>query len=127
MKTEYIDIDGKWGVVLCYDFDLMDADEIAATMDAFGSTEHKIRESMPILFGTNTGMCISRDDLRMSIVYIGQASSEEQWWDTLQHELYHVATAVCEYYGVPHGGEDFAWTIGFLTRRAVKLLGYPCK
>lgn len=127
MKTEYIDIEGKWGVVICYDFDMLDADEMAAIMDSFGSTESSIRKSMPILLGTNTGMCISRSDLRMSVVFVGDASSSEQWWDTLEHELYHVASAVCEYYGAPHGGEDFAWTVGYLTRRAVELFGRPCR
>lgn len=117
MKQKYVDIDDAWGFLFIYDFDFLDADEMAAIMDSFGLSEHNIRKSMRILFGKNTGMTISRDDLRMSVIFVGDATSVEQFADTIAHEIDHVQSAICEYYDVPYGSEDAAWTQGYIARQ----------
>lgn len=71
-------------------------------------------------------MCVSRDDVRMSLIFIGNTSSDEQFWDTVSHELFHAQQAILDYYDVPNDGESAAWTMGYLMRCAVKLLGEPC-
>lgn len=118
MKTRYIDIpNDKWGILFIYDFDIMNADEMGGIMESFGLPEHKINESIKILLGVNTGMTISRKDLRMSVIFVGAASSMEQFADTVAHECDHVQTAICDYYNVPYGSEDAAWTQGYIIRR----------
>ena len=127
MQTKYIDVKGKWGVIVCYDIRRLDEYEMRQSMIAFGMRGERLDKATDVLlFHENTGMCISRDDIRMSLIFIGHATSEEQHWDTFIHELYHASSAICDYYGVPHGGEDFAWTIGYLTRKAVELTAPPC-
>lgn len=118
MIKHYIDVDSAWGVVLCYDFDLLDMDEMAAIMDSFGVEEEEIHEAMHVLLGINSGMTISRSDITMSVVFISKASSLEQFLDTLAHELDHVQDAVCRFYDVPQGSEDAAWLQGYLMRGA---------
>ena len=128
MQTKYIDVKGKWGVVLCYDFHHGDEEEMRQSMEAFGIGEESIDEAIDILFMENKGMCVSRNDIRMSLVFIGNATGGDQWWDTVAHEtLDHVKTAICLYYGVPFGSEDSAWLTGYLMRKAVQLLGEPCR
>ena len=100
MQTKYIDVDeGKWGIVLIYDFDVMDWDEMAAIMESFGMRERNIGRSIRILSTFNSGMTISKPTLRMSALFIGDATSNAQWWDTISHELVHVEQAILEYYG----------------------------
>jgi hypothetical protein len=63
----------------------------------------------------------------MSLVFIGEATSEDQWWDTIAHEILdHVKWAICVYYGVEFGGEDSAWLTGYLMRLIVKEIAPPC-
>ena len=127
MQTKYIDIQGKWGIVLCYDLDKYDEDEARQSMTAFGVRDWKTDEAMDIrLHHYNTGMCISREDIRMSLIFIGNATSEEQWWDTVSHELFHTQQAILNYYNVPNDTEDAAWTMGYLMRKAVMMVGEPC-
>lgn len=126
MRTKYIDVDGKWGIVVNYDFSESDHREMAGIMDSFGLSAMKIRKSLRILSAFNTGMAISRDDIRMSAVFIGRASNEEQWWDTCTHELLHVWNAICDYYNVPKDSEDAAWTMGYLMRKTVEQIAVPC-
>ena len=127
MKTKYIDVEGYWGVVLCYGLQRLDEYEMRKSMMAFGLRGERLDKPIDILlFHKNTGMCISRDDVRMSLIYIGNATSEEQWWDTVSHELFHAQQAILEYYDVPNDTEDAAWTMGYLMRETVKLVGEPC-
>lgn len=129
MKTEYIDVKKKWGVILCYDLKRLDEYEMRAMMMSFGMHGGSLEEAVDILLnGKNCGMCVSRDDIRMSLVFIGNATSSDQWWDTTAHEvMYHVMVAICDYYDVPYGSEDGAWLTGYLMRKTVQLLGEPCR
>ena len=128
MRSEYIDVDGKWGVVFCYDLRRLDEYEMRAMMMSLGMRGRKLEEAVDVLlYEKNTGICISNDALRMSLIIIGNAESEEQHWDTVAHELGHAAHAICDYYGVSHTGEDFSWTLGYLMRKVVEQTAPPCR
>lgn len=122
MKKHYVDIDGYWGVIFIYDFDLLDMDEIAAILDSFGLGEKNIRESMRVLYGVNSGMTVSRPDLTMSVVIISATTSASQFFDTLVHEIDHVQDAVDMHYGVMQGSEDSAWLQGYIMRGITEAL-----
>ena len=128
MQSEYIDIRGNWGIVLCYDLEPRDERDIRAYMESLGASSSDADEAVDVLFRyENTGLCVTKMSLRMSLIFIGDASSAEQWWDTLTHELYHAQQAICDYYGVRTDSEDGAWTMGYLMRKAVELVAPPCR
>lgn len=128
MQTEYVDVRGKWGIVLCYDLDLDDDVDIMNYMVSLGSNEEGAYKAVDVLFGQeNAGLCVTNMALRMSLIFIGDADSAEQWWDTLSHELYHAQQAIIEYYGVQPDTEDAAWTMGYLMRKSVELVAPPCR
>lgn len=80
-----------------------------------------------LLYHENTGMCLSSFPLKMSMVFIGNATSEDQFYDTVAHEvLDHAKVAICDYYDVSFHSEDAAWLTGYLMRKIVQLLGEPC-
>ena len=58
----------------------------------------------------------------MSVMCIGDATSLEQWWDTLSHEIDHLQDAVMKYYDVSPGTEDAAWLQGYIMRLIVKAM-----
>lgn len=122
MKTRYIDIDEYWGVLFCYDFDFRDCDEIAAIMDSFDVGEREIRKAINILMGTNSGMAISRNDISMSVIFVSEATSIEQFLDTCAHEIDHVQSSILDYYDVEQGGERGAWLQGYLMRKITEIL-----
>lgn len=147
MKSRYIDVKDKWGIVVCYDLMRKDVREMRALMEAVGmddeSTEGYMRISVNqkgermevgidealriLLYHKNTGMCITNMDLRMSLVFVGEATSQDQWWDTMAHEvLDHAKVAILDYYHVPLRCEDSAWLTGFLMRKVVQLIAPPC-
>ena len=128
MKTEYIDVKGYWGVAIGYDLMPLDEYRIRQTLMRIGVSSEDIEKAIGVLFGElNSGLCISLPELQMSLIYIGDATGEDQWWDTLAHELLdHCQHAIRMYYDVADGTEDSAWLTGYLMRKAVQQIGEPC-
>lgn len=88
MKSEYIDVKGKWGIVVCYDLMRKDVREMRALMESVGVEDEEIDGYLRmLLYHKNKGLCISNMELAMSLVFIGEATSQDQWWDTIAHEI----------------------------------------
>ena len=50
MKTSYLDLDGRWAVVLVYDYDVnYEYDDIANIIESFGVSPKQTRRSLEIL------------------------------------------------------------------------------
>ena len=129
MKTAYIDVDGYWGIAICYDYDVSNPEDehtLWGYMRSFGMKERSINKALNILSNYNTGMCVSNDDVRMSGIFISKATKPSEWWSSCLHELRHSAQAIIDYYGADLG-EDDAYLTGFLTKRVVEILGEPCR
>lgn len=127
MVTKYLKVGhNDWGVLVNYDFDMTDWDDMAAVMHSFGMAKRDIDKAIWVLSAPNTGMAISNNDLRMTAIYIGHATSPSEWWNTCLHEIRHAAQAIIEYYGADWG-EDDAYLTGFLTKQVVEKIAEPCR
>lgn len=122
MTKHYIDIVKKWAVILAYDVEVTDLDELASWLDALGCSRKDREKAIRIALGVNNGFTYSNSDLRMSLVVVSDATDESQWWDTLVHEVDHVQSAICDYYDVPLGSEVAAWTQGYIMRKMIDVL-----
>lgn len=126
MRTAYLDVDGDWGIVVVYDYDYSENYELAAIMDTFKMSRSSIKKALNVLSEPNTGMSVSREDVRMSVVFISKATYESQFWDTASHELAHCVTHIIDYYGVGYDTEEAAYLTGYLMRKLVEEIGEPC-
>lgn len=127
MTTKYLNVgDNDWGILLTYDFDYLDYDEIASVLTSFGMNKNDINKSLVILSEPNTGMAVSNNGLRMTSIYVSYSTSPSEFWSTLNHELYHATTAIIDYYCEPYDQEPAAYLHGELMRLAVEAIGEPC-
>lgn len=128
MKQAYLKFpNNEWGVVVVYDFDTRyDHDVMVEQMRSFGMSIRNAEKAMNILSNYNTGMAVSNETLCMSAIYISNATSPIQFWDTCAHELAHVCTAIIDTYDVDYRSEDAAYLSGFLMRQLVNEIGNPC-
>lgn len=129
MKQAYLKFPkNEWGVVVCFDFDtVFERKLMTEQMRSFGMSPRSIDKALRILSNYNTGMAISNDVLKMSAIYISDATSPSQFWDSCAHELAHVVTAIIDAYYVPYYSEDAAYLSGFLMRQLVEEIGEPCR
>ena len=123
MKTEYFNIgDDDWGIVLCYDYDLLDYDSIWSFMRAIGLPDEKVQAAMGKLSKPDSGMTITSFSDMMSILFISHASSDAEWFDTLIHELKHVVEHIGEFYHVDSRSEASAYLQGEIGRQMFPLI-----
>ena len=129
MITRHIDIDNnKWGILLIFDFDVYDDSiEMSSIMQSFGMRLVKVREALNVLSTYNSGMAISNFGLKMSAVFIGKATSNSQWWNSIAHEMRHVSDAILDFYGDDWDGETPAYLDGYIFQRVVEEIAKPCK
>lgn len=118
--------DDDWGIIVNYDYEERDFHRLSAIMDSFGMSRKSIDKALNILSNYNTGMSVSRDDLKMTAIFISKCSDPSQFWSTLNHELYHDNVAIIDYYGKPYDEEEASYTQGELMRQAVMKIGLPC-
>ena len=128
MKQAYLRFpNNEWGVVVVYDFDAIHEYHVMMEqMRSFGMSIRNAQKAINILSNYNTGMAVSNETLRMSAIYISEATSPSQFWDSCAHELAHVVTAIIDAYDVSYDSEDAAYLAGFLMRQLVREVGEPC-
>lgn len=129
MKQAYLKFPhNEWGVVVVYDFDtVFEHKVLVEQMRSFGMSIRNAEKALRILSNYNTGMAVSNETLKMSAIYIGDATSPSQFWDTCAHELAHVCTSIIDAYDVDYRSEDAAYLSGFLMRQLVEEIGEPCR
>lgn len=96
--------------------------EMGDWLEALGAKRKEIERACNIILGTNKGFTYSNPDLRMSLMCIGKASSIDQWFDSVTHEVDHLQNTILDYYDVELGTEDAAWLQGYLVRQIVKVM-----
>lgn len=130
MTKHYIDIVGKWAFIFAYDIGENDLGEIGDWLEALGARSKDIYRAQDVLTRYDTGLTYSSESLRMSVMCIGNATSEGEWWNTTAHEVDHLRNAISDYYDVEHGSESSAYLQGYIMHRIVLALkkdGYSFK
>ena len=94
--------------------DLKEAEKILASS---GCKRKTIDEALDILSGVNTGFTFTNYAEGLTVVMISRASSPEQMYDTIQHELKHVTEHISEYYDVESREEAAAYLQGEIARK----------
>lgn len=94
MIRQDIDINGYWKVTIAYNVWLGERD---------------------------TGFTYSDFDKKKSIVGISLSTSEEQFFNTLVHEIKHVQSHICRYYNVKENSEAAAYLSGYIAQKVYKV------
>ena len=95
-----------WWVMVYYDARTPDDfRKIEGTLMASGCSDRSIAEAISNLKGWNRGYTFTNFNTRTSIMVVGKATSPEQMFDSIVHEMKHLAEHIGEYYGVDSRGE----------------------
>lgn len=123
MKTEFYNIgDNDWGILLVYDYDYRDFERIWSILMAFGMPNYRAEAAMSVLSHLDTGMTLTINSELMSVLFISESTSDEEWFDTLLHELKHVVEHISEFYRVDPTSEPAAYLQGEIGRQLFPLI-----
>lgn len=93
-----------------------DLDEIELSLLEADCPAETIDEAKNVLTMADTGFTFTSFPHKRTIIVIGHATSAEQMYDTIQHELKHVTEHISEYYYVDPRGEPAAYLQGEIAR-----------
>lgn len=123
MIGQYIELGNRgWSILIYYNADISDQFEIADSLKQIDASTKEIKKALRVLNYKNTGFTFSNEDTKMSIVCISRAENNQQFLDTAIHEIKHVQSHICEYYGIEEDSEEAAYLIGYIARRMYKFI-----
>lgn len=119
MVKQYIELgDSKWGIVVCYGVESEDSTEVSELLRALGCPEDAIKKSVHIMtHKLNSALTFSNTKLKMSLICIGETSSQDQLVNSIVHEAKHVQSHVCQYYDIDEDSEPASYLIGYIVQR----------
>lgn len=107
----------KWWVMVYYDVRTeSELTRIADTLRAAGERSDLVDDAIANLRGWNRGYTFSNFNDGVSIMVIGKAENAGQMFDTIVHEMKHLAEHVGEYYDVDPREELSAYLQGEVGR-----------
>ena len=107
-----------WWVMFYYNAQTPDdLRKIEGTLMASGCSDRSIAEAIINLKGWNRGYTFTNLKTKTSIMVIGKATSPEQMFDSIVHEMKHLAEHIGEYYNVDPKGELSAYLQGEVGRK----------
>lgn len=107
----------KWYVMCIYDItSKQDREKAVELLLTSGYPSDDIDKTLSVLSEDNCGFTFSDLNERFSVIIISHATSAEQMYDTIQHELKHVVEHISDYYDVDPKSEASAYLQGEIAR-----------
>ena len=109
--------DKDWYVMCSYDICTQkDLRAIEQLLYECGGKPKSIDEAISVLKQDNTGFTYTSFDDKITVIFIGHATSEDEMYNIIQHELKHAVEHISEYYDVDPKSETAAYLQGEIAR-----------
>jgi Zn-dependent peptidase ImmA (M78 family) len=101
-----------WHLVILYNANL----NLSAVADELWNmkcpAKIAIRAIKEVITKKNNGFCFTNDLIKSTLMCIAEADSDEEFVNTIVHELKHLQSHICSYYGIDETSEEAAYLIG---------------
>lgn len=117
-----------WWVMVYYDVGLSDLNDVAGDLFASGADNDTIEEFKKVLSGVDCGFTFTNTKEHVTVICIGRASSFDELFSTITHEIKHATEHIGSYYGVDTYSEESAYLQGEISKnmyKAVSMLICP--
>lgn len=71
-----------------------------------------------------SGFCYTNDDIKTTLICIAETNSNEDFINTVAHEIKHLQSHICSYYGIDETSEEAAYLIGNITEELYRVFKY---
>lgn len=105
-----------WWVMATLGVDDGDLRDVYEGLRSVGLSERKVCEVCDALSEPNNGYTYTDYDGKYTLIYASRATSAEQMFDTIEHELNHAVEHISSYYGVDPKSEEASYLAGELGR-----------
>lgn len=105
-----------WWVMVYYDVEPHNLTEIEGVLLASGCTREQAEDAIGNLQHPNTGFTLTDYQGKNSVIIISHATSSEQMFDTIVHEIKHLTEHISNYYDLDPKEELAAYLQGEVGR-----------
>lgn len=77
-----------------------------------------------VIVKKNSGICFTNDKLHASIICVTEADSAYELINTIVHEIKHLQSHICSYYGISEKGEEAAYLSGNIVEEFYEVFRY---
>ena len=109
-----------WWVMAYYDIGLNELRFVADDLSAAGASESTTDEFVSVLSGIDCGFTFTNMEQHVTVICIGRASSYDEMFSTITHEIKHATEHMGGYYGVDHNSEESAYLQGEIAKHMYK-------
>lgn len=103
-----------------YDIGINDIDSVAGDLIASGANSETADEFKEVLSGVDCGFTFTNTREHVTVICIGHASSYEEMFTTITHEIKHATEHIGSYYGVDPYSEESAYLQGEISKNMYK-------
>lgn len=115
--------DRDWWIIGYYNIKTQDdLNDIFNVLLASGSETEKARQAVKVLSKENTGYTFTNFNEHSTVVCASKASSYDEMFSTITHEIKHVTEHISEYYNVDSKSEKAAYLQGEISKQMYKAI-----
>lgn len=108
----------NWQVTVFYDVQTPeDLNKVGGYLYSVGCPDEWVKDAMEVMSKPNQGYTFTIPPSHQTVMLMGHATSPEQMFDTILHEVKHLAEHVGEYYGLDPKSELSAYLQGEVGRQ----------
>lgn len=109
-----------WWIMAYYDVVINDIDLVAGDLIASGADRKTVDEFTEVLSGVDCGFTFTNTKEHVTVICVGKASSYEELFSTITHEIKHATEHIGGYYGVDPNSEESAYLQGEIAKKMYK-------
>jgi len=106
-----------WWVMVYYDIEPKNLTEIEGVLLSNGCTREQAEETCRNIRQVNTGFTMTDYNNRNSVILVSHATTAEQMFDTIIHEIKHLTEHISNYYDIDPKEELAAYLQGEVGRQ----------
>lgn len=109
----------KWSVVVLYNVNHNDIEFIQDNLSKICDNKQQIKDSTYYIEQQipNTGFIFSNLDINISLIVIGESTSNKEFINTIVHEANHLQSHIATKYNIDEKGEEVCYLIGEIVER----------
>ena len=124
MIKQYLKVENSnWKILFYYLTTINDAGDVMDKLLSMGCPLSPAKKATQIVCSRkNTGLTFSDMNKQLIFVCISDSTDKSQFVNTVMHEIHHINTALCVYYGIKETDEQAAYLTGYIAQKVYQKL-----
>jgi len=108
----------EWWIMASLDIsEREDIADVYKSLLACDCPDYEARKACMVLSSPNSGYTFTDTEGKYTLIFVSKATSPDEAYNTISHEIRHAADHIGKYYGMEARGEDSAYLQGEIAKK----------